>query len=126
VVDEHFERGPAKFFQRIPAPIRFILIPLIRKKVRDNLYGQGFGRHSRQEILELASRDLVALAAILGDKPHLMGAEMTGVDAIAFSCVAGALSPIYSDSPLYAAAAKHANLVAYRDRLMARYFPEFV
>jgi hypothetical protein len=42
-----------------------------------------------------------------------------------FAFAAGVLSPSW-ESPVRDAAASRPNLVAYRDRLMSKYFPDFV
>ena len=81
------------------------------------------GRHRPEEIHALAKRDIDALAAILSDKQHLMGDEPCGADATLFAFVAGMLCPVF-ETPPRAAAERHANLVAYRDRMMARFYPE--
>lgn len=125
LIESHFERGPAAFFQKIPALIRPFILRMVLKKVRANLHGHGLGRHSWPEIVRLVTPDIDALATLLGDKNCMIGDRPTGLDAVAFPFVAGLLPEIYSDSELYAAAKRHANLVAYRDRMMAQYFPAF-
>lgn len=122
--DRNFDRGPRQFFAVAPAPLRPFVIALVRRQVRARLKAQGFARHSRTEIEQLAARDLDALAAYLADKPYLMGPAPCGADATVFAFIAGTLCPLF-ESPIYASAARHANLVAYRDRGMAKWFPEF-
>jgi hypothetical protein len=61
--DANFEKGPRNFFDKIPAPIRPFLIPMIRRKVRRALHGQGFGRHSPEEIATLGTQIVGALTA---------------------------------------------------------------
>ena len=121
--DKNFDRGPRRFFDVAPAPVRPLLIAFIRRQVRRTLKGQGFGRHSRAEIEKLAARDLDALAAFLGEKTYLMGDAACGADATVFAFVAGCLCQHF-EGPIYASAARHLNLVAYRDRGMAEWFPE--
>ena len=121
--DANFERGPATFFKIAPAPIRPVVKMMVRRKVRQNLHGHGLGRHSKEEIAELARRDLDSLAAILGTKPYLMGSTPCGADATVFAFVTGALCTCF-ETPIRAAAEAHANLVAYRDRFMQQFFPE--
>ena len=88
------------------------------------MIGHGIGRHGRAEIEDLARRDLAAIAAILGDSPYLMGEAPHGADATVFGAVAACLSRVF-ETPVRAAAESHANLVAYRDRLMKRFYPDF-
>jgi glutathione S-transferase len=121
--DKNFDRGPRRFFDVAPAPVRPLIVALIRRQVHRTLKGQGFGRHSRAEIEELAARDLDALAAYLGEKTYLMGDDPCGADATVFAFVAGMLCPLF-ETPIHDSAERHANLVAYRDRGMAKWFPE--
>ena len=123
MADENFNAGPRQFFEAVPALLRPPVIAMVRRQVRRDLKGQGFGRHGEDEIVALASRGIDALAVFLGDKPYLMGARPSGADAIVFASIAGLLCELF-DTPLRAATAKHENLVAYRDRLMSQYFPD--
>jgi glutathione S-transferase len=119
----NFEKGPKTFFSSIPAPVRPLVVAMIRRAVKRNLNGHGLGRHSRAEIERLANRDLDAISAFLANKPYLMGAEPCGADASVWSMVAGALSPHF-ETPVRTHAETLSNLVAYRDRGMQRWFPE--
>lgn len=67
-----------------------------------------------------SARSLSALSMLLGWKPYLMGERPSGVDATAFAALAGLLTPFF-DSPLRQHALEFSNLVAYVDRMMARY-----
>ena len=121
--DDNFNAGPAQFFQVIPAPLRLIVVPMVRRQVRRDLKGQGFGRHSEAEVVELTTRGIDHIAAFLGDKPYLMGDKPCSADASVFPMVASMLCDLF-ETPLVGATAKHKNLVAYRDRLMGQYFPD--
>lgn len=77
----NFDRGPRRFFDAVPAPLRPLVVAMVKRQVRRDLHGQGIGRHSDAERLELARRALDSLAAILGDKPYLGGSEPCGGDA---------------------------------------------
>lgn len=122
--DANFAKGPAKFFDAVPAPIRPLVKALVRRKVASSLHAQGFGRHKDAEVAELGSRDIEALSVLLGDKPFLFGDRPSGSDAAAFAFVATTLSP-EKETPIRTAAERKANLVAYRDRLLQAYFPEY-
>ena len=89
------------------------------------LDGHGLGRHRDEEIAELGGRSIDALAALLGDKHYLFGDTPCGADATAFAFAAGVLTPFF-DTPLRRRAEGHPNLAAYRERMMRRYYPEFV
>ena len=120
----NFEKGPRVFFNAVPAAIRPLVLAMVKRKVKRNLRGHGFGRHTRAEIETLGARALDAIAAFLGEKPWLMGENPCGADASVWSMIAGVLCDHF-ETPLRSAAAGHRNLVAYRDRGMARWFPEY-
>jgi glutathione S-transferase len=68
------------------------------------------------------ARDVDAIADHLGDKPYFMGEHPSSADAAIFAFVAGALCETFT-APTRDAAARHANLVAYRDRMMREFYP---
>ena len=121
--EENFNRGPRTFFDKMPAPARPLVVWMVRKEIRRNLWGQGLGRHTAGELLQLAEKDFAALAAVLGDKPYLLGDRPCGFDASCYGFVSSALVPLF-DHPTTGAARNHPNLVAYCERMRAQYFPE--
>jgi glutathione S-transferase len=123
MVEENFQKGPAHFFDTAPEMARARLLEETRAKVRQAFWSQGVGRHSIDEIADLGSRSLTALAALLGDRPYMMGDRPTGIDAMAASLLAEVLTP-YFDTPLRREAESFANLVAYADRMLQRYFQQ--
>ena len=123
--EDNFAKGPATFFRGIPAPVRPLLVAMIRRKVRRALHSQGFGRHASNEIVALGTRSVDATADFLETKPFMMGAEPTGLDATAFAFVAGVLCPLF-DTPLRSAAERHENLKRYVGRMTARFYPDRV
>jgi glutathione S-transferase len=123
--DANFARGPAAFFRAAPAPIRPLVIALVRRRVRQRLHAQGIGRHARAEIVLLGTRAIDAIADFLGGKPYFMGAEPSGVDATMFAFAAGILCPLF-ETPLRTAAERHDNLKRYVGRMTARYYPDYV
>ncbi len=122
--DDNFARGPAKFFDAAPAPIRPLVKAFIRRGLKRSLRGHGLGRHSASEIAELGRRDLGALAAILGDKAFLFGAAPCGADATVGAFVTACLAKVFL-TPVREAAEAQANLVAYSQRMLKRYYPDF-
>lgn len=122
--DANFDAGPRQFFDAAPAPIRPLVVTMIRRQMRRNLWGQGLGRHSKDELAKLAERAVASLADFFEDKPYLMGQRVCGADAAIFALVAGLLSRTF-DTPTRKAVEQRANLVAYRDRIMGRYYPDF-
>ena len=122
--DANFRKGPATFFAGVPAPLRPLVIAMIRRQLRKRLHGQGTGRHSPPEVVALATRSIDAIADYLGQKPFFMGGEPTGVDATVFAFAVGVLCPLF-ETPIRAAAERHDNLKRYVARMTARYYPDF-
>ena len=122
-VDANFARGPARFFDAAPAPVRPIIKALVRRGVRTKLRSQGFGKHTRAEIEALGCRSIRALSDILGENAYLLGPEPCGADATAYAFVAGVLCPAF-ETPLRTAAEECANLVEYESRMRCRYYLE--
>lgn len=122
--DAAFAKGPSQYFRDAPALIRPLIQWKVRRSALSRLYGHGFGRHKPEDIARLTERALQAISDVLGDKPFLMGNEPVGADATVFAFMAGCLTPFF-DGPCRKLASRHANLVAYRDRGMARWYPTF-
>jgi glutathione S-transferase len=120
----NFNRGPRKFFQPVPAPVRPLVIAKVHRDFRRTLHGQGIGRHSPEDATQLMNKAIDTLADALADKPYLMGDVPCGADASVAGLVIGLLCEHF-DGPMRARAATHSNLVAYRDRSLERWFPAF-
>ncbi len=124
MVDANFDKGPRQFFDEAPTALRPLIIAMVRRQVRRNLWGQGMGRHTTAEMEELVAPDINALADVLADKPYLMGDRPCGADAAIFPMIAHALCPRF-ETAIHTCAKQRPNLVAYNDRLMRQYFPDF-
>jgi glutathione S-transferase len=121
LIPENFARGPAHFFDHVPAAMRETVQNDALVKVKTAQWGHGMGRHSPNEVGELAELSLSALSALLGDREFLGGERPIGVDATAAATLACILTPAY-DSPVCRAAQRHENLAAYTDRMMRRFY----
>ena len=124
MVDANFRKGPVSFFKDVPAPVRPLVVSMIRRRLRKTLHGQGIGRHSADEITAIGKRSIDAIAGYLGDKPFFMGNVPAGIDATMFAFAVSAICPLF-DSELQRAASGHANLRRYVGRMTARFYPEF-
>jgi glutathione S-transferase len=122
---ENFAKGPAHFADRAPEAQREQLRRDMQARKVAELQAQGLGRHTPERIAELGTRSIDALAALLDDKPYLMGTSASGVDATAFGMLASIVTPFF-DTPLRRAVEAHANLTAYVTRMMQLYYPEHV
>lgn len=121
--DANFTKGPAHFFDGVPEEQRDNARRVGRERVRQKIYDHGLGRHSDIEVAELDGRTIAALAALLGEKPYLMGEEPCGADATAFGMIASALTPFF-DTRLRANPLRYSNLVEYGEQMMHRYYPD--
>ncbi|WP_257166274.1 glutathione S-transferase family protein [Bradyrhizobium sp. SRS-191] len=120
----NFAKGPAHFFDGVPADRREKLREDAQFRVAENYLISGLGRHAPDEDIDLAARSLRALSVQLGDRRYLMGDRACGTDATAFAIIAGILTPFF-DSELRRRTEGFGNLVAYVDRMMAQFYPEF-
>jgi glutathione S-transferase len=120
LLKDNFDKGPSRFFDHAPEGVR----EAARLQVNANVRAVGIGRHSDDEIADLGEKSLDALAQLLGAQDFLMGERPTAVDAVAFAEVAAILTPFF-DSPLRRRAERFDSLVAYRDRMLGRFYPGF-
>jgi glutathione S-transferase len=118
-VDESGWAVVKSFFDPIPAPFRWAVAPLIRKRVAGSIHAQGTGRHSAEEIYAMGKRDILALSTLLGEGPFFLGERMRTVDVTAYAFLANILR-FEVDTSLKAVAQSRPNLVAFVDRVAAR------
>lgn len=108
-------------FREMPAPMRVFLPGIVRRMVTKQARAQGTGRHTRDEIHAMTSADVGAVAALMGERPYCLGDSPTSTDATAYAFLALMLwGPVPSFAGLVQ---EHANLVAYCERMKARYYP---
>jgi glutathione S-transferase len=103
--------GPA-LLAAIPQPARQIVAIIVRRRIRNQLYGQGIARHRREEIYAMGRADLEALAMLLGDQPYFAAAAPTTIDTIAYGMLANILL-VPVETELKRAAESLPNLVAW-------------
>jgi glutathione S-transferase len=122
VRDEGLQHTRARF-DSVPAIVRPLVARAVRGQIKKVLWQQGILRYSDGEIVESALRDWRAVLTIMTDGPFFFGDEPTGVDAIVFGALAtSVLTPI--ESPIRDFLTSQPKLVAYADRMQARFFPE--
>lgn len=119
--DANFAKGPSQFFAGLPDAVR----DERRAQFVARIEAHGLGRNDAAEVAELGDRSLASLSTLLGERPYLFGPSPTAVDATAFAMAASAQTPFF-DGPLAGRARGYANLVAYVERMRARYYPDFV
>lgn len=110
-------------FGTMPAPVRLLIAPLVRRSILKSLKGQGTARLSDAENDLLSSENCRAIACFLGDKPYLLGDRPCGSDATVLAFAIAATSRAFP-GPIRNAILAEPNLTAYRDRLAAEFLPE--
>jgi glutathione S-transferase len=112
-------------FEALFPPVVGKVVPaMIRRDIVKRLQVHGLGRHQSEEVLEMGKEDISAVAALLGDKPFLLGEEPTSFDATVYAFLASILMfPV--DSPLRRFTQEQQNLVRYVDRFHQRFFGDW-
>lgn len=111
-------------FSSMPAPLRALAGPFVRRSVRKSLMGQGTGRMSDDENDAIAAENARAVALTLADRPYLLGDRPSRSDATLLAFTLAATASAFPGGMRDAILAEH-NLAAYRDRLSAEFLPEF-
>lgn len=120
-VDANFEKGPASFFAGVPEAAREAVKAEVREQLLATMVAQGVGRHSREERMELAARDIAAAADFLGDQDFMFGDDPSAVDAMAFAALASCGTAFF-DTPLVDMVAGQKNVSGYLTRMESRFF----
>lgn len=118
--DASFEAIRKPYFGDLPVPLRWFLPSLIRRGALRNMIGQGMGRHTIDEMMLLANKDLDALQVLLGDKAYFFGDSPHSLDAAVFA----QLVTIWRfdwPGPLKKALGARVSLLAFIDRMSERF-----
>lgn len=109
------------FFANMPAPFKWFVPTLARRGLVKALHGHGMGRHTREEIYAIGTRDISAVADFLGEKKFLLGDSPSSFDATAYGFLANIIWPPV-ESPLKDHARKYPQLESYCLRIRERYY----
>lgn len=109
------------FFAQLPFPIKFVIPNIARKSVQKNLVGHGLGRHSAEEVKQIAVHSLQSLSDLLADNEYFFGDRVCAFDATAYAHLAQMIL-VDIDHELNQEAKKFTNLVAYCHRIDQQYF----
>lgn len=110
----------------IPTPFRYWLFRWRRRTVASYMYGHGIGRHSEQDIFDIAVRDLRAVSAILGDKQYLFGSKPSSYDAAVFGVITAMNAFDMASSPLLKVIKTElTNLWKHNQRMKKVYYPDW-
>ena len=107
------------FFGNLVWPLSVLVPWILQRGLRRSLHGQGVGRHSREEVVEIGRRDLQAVVDCLGDKDFIAGATPSVADATVFAFVC-AFADAPHPSPLRDFVINSAPLMAYLNRMKER------
>lgn len=110
-----------QFFDAVPKLMRNLVFKSVQKKLRRDAYGHGLMFHKPAQIYAFAEQDLAALSAYLGDKPYMMGEQVSSLDASAYGTLANILLATHSIK-LTPIADKYPNLRAYTERMREQYW----
>ncbi|CAM2748898.1 Uncharacterised protein [Legionella steigerwaltii] len=111
------------FFGHLKKPLYYFIPKLIQKKVSQDLYRQGIGRHSATEIYQLGIADLHALSVLLEQSDFCMGNEPTSIDATAYAFLKSIIQPPIS-SPLQDYAKSHPHFLSYCERMTQMFYSD--
>ena len=121
--DQNWQTNRKAIFGGLPPIIRDIVAMITRRKIRQQITGQGMGRHLTEEIFTLSKQDIDALSDFLGDKPYFFGDQPTSLDACAYGMLINIIGcPI--ESPLKQHGLTKDNLKGYVDRISQTYYPD--
>ncbi|HWU91545.1 MAG TPA: glutathione S-transferase family protein [Kofleriaceae bacterium] len=112
-----------ELLQGVPSITKPIVARVVRSHMRRQLEARGIGRHDPETIVKMGKDDLDAASAFLADKTYFLGERPRTVDACAFGFLATSIY-VEGDNSLFRHAGSLQNLVAYVERMRARFFPE--
>jgi len=107
-------------FHGAPKLVRSLIGGVMHRKAKQRGWLHGVGRHSRNEIIEIATRDLEAVSTLLGDKKFFFGEKPSMIDCVLFGFL-GQVTHNKLPSALTERANRFANLTPYVERMYERY-----
>ncbi|KAL7842582.1 hypothetical protein SRHO_G00242710 [Serrasalmus rhombeus] len=113
----------------VPGPLsevlKWTLCQLNGGLVKREMFCQGIGRFTRDELYTLMERDMRTLATLLGDKKYIMGSKVTSVDATVFGHLAQAMWTLPGSKPEQLIKGELINLAMYCERIRRKFWPEW-
>ena len=119
--DDSWIHVKKEFFASMPLAVKMIVLPFIRYNIVGALHKQGLGRHSEQEIYQIANKTFQALSNILGDTPYFFGDTPCTFDATTFGFLTQFIS-VSLDNETNDLARQYSNLVDYCQRINDLYY----
>lgn len=109
------------FFTPVPRLLRSFIAGNIQKKMAGQVYQQGTGRHTKEDIYQLCCEDLQAVLCLLGDNTYFFGEQPSSIDALIYSYFCNFLYPP-AMTPMKQLLQNSAAAVTYTERMQKRYF----
>lgn len=101
-----------------------VVLPILKSRYSKNLHVQGYGRHTKSEVLQIAKEDLKAINDYIGNRKYLTGDTVCNEDSALF----GILAQMYylhcgeiSDFLL----TECSNIVRYLDTIRDDFWPDW-
>ncbi len=107
------------------SPFCLKLETYLRKGVRTQLYSQGTGRHTPDEIYRFGLQSLSAIETQLDDHDFMLGDAPSSLDATAYGFLAQLTDTDFLN-PLNSKAQSTPSVVAYCARMKQRYFSDLL
>jgi len=109
------------FFSKMPFWLRTVVPPLYRRTVKKSLYAQGMGRHSYDEVTDIADKSFKALADILAEQKYFFGDSPCSFDATAYAFLCQFITG-QCPNKLNDKAQSYDNLVQFCHRIQQQYY----
>jgi glutathione S-transferase len=121
VRDESWTRLAPVLFAGLPMPLRLFVPKLVRRNVVKSCDAHGLGRHSEEEVMQIAEESFTRLSDFLGEKAYFLGDKPSSLDASAFGLLSQFMIASF-DTPMSDMAKQHSNLLAYCQRVHAEFY----
>lgn len=112
-------------FELMPKVVKFLVPPLMYKKMKKRLWLHGIARYPKEERLQKVDSSLSALSFLLGDREFIFGDAPCTTDAVIFSVVGNILNDP-SLSELAELMDKYPNLEEHTKRMLEKFYPEYL
>ena len=115
-IEETWQLFRPQMAATMPRVLGPLMLPVIRRNVYKQLRLQGFGLHSKEELLAIADRSLKSLSVLLGDKDYFFGDKPSTLDVAAYGMLTGMIDVDISNEFTEKARA-YDNLCAFTQRI---------
>ena len=105
--------------------MKYVVFNGIKRKIKEQLWSHGIGRHTEQELCGIAERDLLAVSEILGQKKFLFGDKPCLADAAIFAFIAACAWDIPGSPIGQLTKSKAKNLDKHAQRMKELYYPDW-